>query len=133
MRYSFVMDRSPRSLVHILVGGVWLAGLMGCPGPSGLKPLPKGPPPEYEKPRSYDPEGKNIDGTPPPMTSGDPIDDPPPAPALPEEDDLPPPPATPPSTEAPAPADPEVKPPGDGPQPMPEEAPEAPPPAQPEK
>ena len=92
--------------------------LLGCPGPSGIKPLPEGPPPEYEKPRSYDPEGNNIDGTPPPLGSEAapeaPAPVPPPAPALPEDDEpivepeaAPSPPA---GSGAPAPAPPAVGP-----------------------
>lgn len=73
------MDRKALSFVLVVMAAA------GCPGPSGLQPLPDGPPPEYEKPRSYDPESGNIDGTPPPL--GSESADPPPPPALPVDDE----------------------------------------------
>ncbi len=50
------------------------AQLAACSGASPPKPLPSGPPPEYEEPRDYKPKG-NVDA---PAASESPFPNPPP-------------------------------------------------------
>jgi hypothetical protein len=52
------------------VKACWIALSLGLAACNGRTPLPAGPPPEYQEPRSYEPK-RNIDE---PGTEPDPID-----------------------------------------------------------